>query len=480
MKIITIILPALWCLAISCTTKQAPARYPVEVESRIQQVENNLSRWAQIEGSANWSLTERMAHYQLKGISVAVINDYKIEWAKGYGWADSAEQRPVTTRTLFQAASLSKSLNGMGALKLVQEKKLDLYKDINDYLTSWKFPYDSVAKGRKITMANLLSHTGGLSVDGFPGYSKGDPLPSIIQVLDGVKPSNTPPVRSMFEPDKSYSYSGGGFTISQLMMMDITHQSYDDFMWDNVLKPLGMTNSFFSQPAPGDKEKLLATGYIKDKEVQGKYHIYPEQAAAGLWTNPTDLCKFLIDIQLAYNGKSGRVLTPEMTKLMVTPYREGSPGFGVYILNKGDVKYFANDGGNEGFVCTYIGSFDGKGVVIMANSDSWDIFQEITYSVAAAYHWVNYIPVKKKVISVPENFLNRYPGKYARNGNQMTITAKDGNLYLNVSDLSCKMFFTSESDFFVFEIDMDFRFNHDAEGKVTGFSYNGKTASRLD
>jgi len=353
----------------SCLQAQTTT-YSPEVEKHIDQVENNLTRWGQTQDTPCWTLRDRMAHYNIQGLSIAVINDYRIEWAKGYGWADSSEHRLVTPQTLFQAASLSKSLHGVAVFKLVQEKKLDLNTDINQYLTSWQFPYDSITKNKIITIANLLCHTAGLTIDGFPGYSKSDSLPSITQILDGKKPANTSAVRSKFEPGLKSAYSGGGYVISQLMVTDIVQEPYDEYMWKNVLKPMGMTNSFFTQPPPESKNQLLATGYIEGKEVKGKYYLYPEQAAAGLWSTPSDLCKYVIETQRSYIGETGKILSPEMTKLRLTPFMEGSPAYGVYIIEMGNTRYFTNDGGNEGFVCQYMGSFDGKGVVIMANSDS--------------------------------------------------------------------------------------------------------------
>src|SRR6201996_4172442 len=153
-------------------------------EDLIKQVENNLTGPILVEGDQPYTIAGQMAHYNIKGVSVAVIRNYKLEWAKGYGWADEALKIPVTAQTLFQAASISKSLNSVGVLKLVQDKKLDLYTDINTYLMSWKFPYDSLAKGKKITVANLLSHTAGLTVHGFGGYEKGQELPTLVQILD--------------------------------------------------------------------------------------------------------------------------------------------------------------------------------------------------------------------------------------------------------------------------------------------------------
>ena len=179
--------------------------YSKDIEAKIKQVETNLSCWLQIQDSMNeWTLQERMAYYKLRGLSIAVIHNYKIEWARGYGLADTATKKPVTTQTLFQAGSISKSLNGVGVLKLVQDKKIDLYADINTYLRSWKFPYDSLSKGKKISTANLLSHTAGLTVHGFPGYANGDTIPSLPEVLDGKSPANTGAVRSQFEPALRY------------------------------------------------------------------------------------------------------------------------------------------------------------------------------------------------------------------------------------------------------------------------------------
>jgi CubicO group peptidase (beta-lactamase class C family) len=367
-----------------------------ETESRITIVENGLRALGTTQDTLKWSLKERMAFYNVQGLSIAVINNYKIEWAKGYGWADTSEHRLVSKQTLFQAASISKSLNGIGVLKLVQDKKLDLNTDINEYLKSWKFPYDSISKNKKITVANLLSHTAGLNIHGFPGYNKEDSLPLITEILKGKMPSNTEAIHSLFEPGLKFKYSGGGTLISQLIIMNITNQPYDEYMQLNILNPMGMTSSFYSQPPPDNKKQLLATAYhTNGKIVNGKYHIYPEQAAAGLWTNPTDLCNYIIETQLSYQNKSSKVLTSEMTKLRLTPYLDGSSALGVFIENRGEEKYFYHTGGNEGFCCKYYGSFDGKGVVIMTNSDNRQIIEEIANSVAYVYKWKDFFYIKQ-------------------------------------------------------------------------------------
>ncbi|MCH5719060.1 serine hydrolase domain-containing protein [Niabella hibiscisoli] len=280
------------------------AQGQLSINDTIQKTENSLAPNT-IYGDAvpDLNLEQRMKEIGIKGLSIAVIKNYQIHWAKGYGWADEASKRKVTPDTRFQAASISKSLNSMGILKLVEEKKIDPRADINTLLKSWQFPYDSNSGKTKINIYQLLSHTAGLSVHGFPGYERGTELPTLPQILDGRSPANTKAVRSLFEPGTKVQYSGGGTTLSQLIVEDITGQPYEKYMKEAVLQPLGMAHSSFEQPISDTLN--LATGYYANgKPVTGKYHVYPEQAAAGLWTTPTDLAKYIIECQLAIKGDS--------------------------------------------------------------------------------------------------------------------------------------------------------------------------------
>jgi CubicO group peptidase (beta-lactamase class C family) len=416
------------------------------------------------------------------GLSIAVVHNYKIEWARGYGSADSAEQRPVTTQTLFQAASISKSLNGVGVLRLAQERKLDLYADINNYLTGWKFPYDSLSKGKKITVANLLSHTGGLTVHGFPGYAVGDSLPTVEQVLDGKSSSNSPAVRSMYEPGLRSEYSGGGVTISQLIVMDITHGPYDRYMHDKVLMPLGMMSSFYTQPAPADKRQLLATGYqMNEKEIKGKYHIYPEEAAAGLWTNPTDLCKYIIETELSYEGKSAKVLDEKYTRLRLTPYIDSTAALGVFINNVHGDHYFQHGGANDGFRNQYFGLVDGgEGVAVMVNSDNGAILPELINSVATVYNWKGfYEPQTKTIITLEPAQFQACEGKYkSRDGKPLfvQITAAKDRLVFTPSWTGghIDLFPESALSFFDPDTGLPVKIQKSQDGSVTSICVNDR------
>ena len=451
--------------------------YPKEITEKIKQVEQHLGAFiADVDG---WSIEERMKYYSIKGLSIAVVHNYKIEWTKGYGWADSVEKRPVTTQTLFEPGSISKSFNAMGVLKLAEDKKLDLYADINSYLTSWKFPYDTVSKNKKISVANLLSHTAGLSVHGFYGYLKGDSLPTIQQVLDGKRPANSEPVRSIFEPGLKFEYSGGGTVISQLIVMDVAHTAYDQYMFNNVFKPLNMNSSFFTQPPPLSKRNLLATGYTSDgKEVKGKYPILVEQAAGGLWTTPSDLCKFIIETQLSYQGKSNKILSKTMTTTMLTPYLDGESALGVFVKENAGVKYFGHDAGNQGFSGAYYGSFEnGNGVAVLINSENSGILMEVINSVIETYDWKGFEKKKTKTfVSVPDDILQKYIGVYEAtdlDGKTIakgTIEKKDNCYYWVSNEVKRKMYFSSATEFFNMETPTEKTFYTNAKGAVDGFT----------
>ena len=461
-------------------------KYSAETEKRIEQVENNLAGWVLTGYDDRWTLEERMKKYNINGLSIAVVNNHQIEWARGYGFAGEKGRQRVTEKTLFQAASISKSLNSLGVLLLAQEDKLSLNQDINNYLSAWKFPYDSVSPGKVITLMQLLSHTAGLTVSGFPGYKNSDTLPSLVQILDGLPPANTGPVRSGFALGERFSYSGGGTTISQLIVTEVSGMAYDAFMQERVLNQLGMKESFFTQPPPESKKSLLATGYLPDgTEVEGKYHIYPEQAAAGLWTTPTDLCRYIIETQLSCNGKSSLVLSPEMTRLRLTPVKDDA-GLGVFVNSRvtGSYKYFNHNGGNEGFCCTAIGCMnEGKGVVIMTNThySNTAILEEIANSVATVYGWNDYyLPESKKVIETERSVLEKYAGRYDAGGRMVNFILADSGLQVSLADGPfLPVYFTAADEFFIREWKGTLKFLSDENQHVTGFSGKNIKATRV-
>ena len=195
------------------------------------------------------TLHDRMSADRVPGISLAVIHNGEIEWAQGFGVAQ-LDGAPVTAETLFQSGSISKPVAAMAALRLGQEGKLSLDTDVNQALTSWKIPPSAAAPGAVVTLRELLNHTAGLTVPGFPGYAAGTPIPTLVQILNGEQRANTAPVRLEAPPGSRWIYSGGGYTVMQQLLIDVSHEQFAKLMRDAVLAPIGMTRSTYEQPLP--------------------------------------------------------------------------------------------------------------------------------------------------------------------------------------------------------------------------------------
>ncbi len=320
------------------------------------------------------TVRDLMKQLKVPGVSIAVIKDFKIVATYAYGVADVETGEPVTTETMFQAASISKPVAAMASLKAVQEGRFSLDQDINTILKSWKLPGGPFTKERPVTPRTLMSHTSGTGdAFGFPGYAPQEALPSIPQILDGVQPpSNLRAVRLERAPLTGYKYSGGGVEIEQLALMDAVGKPFAEIARDWVLNPLGMTHSTFEQPLPPSRQKAAARAHDRDGARMGDpWHVYPEQAAAGLWTTPTDLARFAIEVQLSLLGKSNRVLSPTTVREMVTPVGVGPFAVGFEISKEGEGWYFKHGGSNWGFQCNLVAHrVNGYGAVIMTNSNS--------------------------------------------------------------------------------------------------------------
>jgi CubicO group peptidase (beta-lactamase class C family) len=334
------------------------------------------------------SLRELMQLYKVPAVSVAVIDNFQIVSAKGYGVLEPGSTEPVTTRTLFQAGSISKPVAATGALYLVEQGKLSLDEEVNRKLKTWKVPDNEFTKDQKVTLRRLMSHTAGLTVHGFPGYDVSDAMPSLVQIFNGEKPANTSAIRVDVVPGTLERYSGGGVTIEQQLMMDVTGKPFPALLRETVLDKIGMTDSSYEQPLPPSRAAMTAGGtYMDGRAVHGRWHIYPEMAAAGLWTTPTDLCKFAIEIALSKQGKANHVLSEAMTRQMLTPVLDGA-GLGFFV-EKDHPGQFGHNGADEGFQALLtMDAETGKGLAIMANSDNGiGVAEFVLNRVAQEYGW---------------------------------------------------------------------------------------------
>jgi CubicO group peptidase (beta-lactamase class C family) len=263
-----------------------------------------------------------MEEHGIPGVSLAIVRERRVFAARAYGCV-AAGEREVDVETLFQAASISKVAAALAALMLAERGVLALDEDVNRRLLGWTVPENEFTRVEKVTVRRILSHTAGLTIHGFyPGYSRGRAVPSLTDILDGAGCADNGPIRVESVPGSVRKYSGGGYTVLQKLMTDVTGKPFPDLMRELVLKPLGMSRSTFEQPLPAAWESCAACGHMRKLgRFRGNWNIYPEMAAAGLWTTPPDLARLVIALQQAKAG--GGVISPAIGEAMTTPFVEG-------------------------------------------------------------------------------------------------------------------------------------------------------------
>ena len=239
-----------------------------------------------------------LENYSVPAISIATIHKGKIDWARAYGVRKFGNPKKVDSLTLFQAASISKPVSAVVALRMVDKGMLTLDEDVNNKLQSWKVPLTEFTKNEPVTLRQLLSHSAGLSMHGVPEFEADAEIPTLTEILDGNWYGAKASVRPIIEPGKEYRYSGGGYIILQLLLTDISNRSFEDLAQEFVLDPAKMSSSSFEQPLPKDKWNIAAVGHLQNRTpIKGLWHTLPEQATGGLWTTPTDLANFMIELR---------------------------------------------------------------------------------------------------------------------------------------------------------------------------------------
>ncbi|HKQ37227.1 MAG TPA: serine hydrolase domain-containing protein [Verrucomicrobiae bacterium] len=445
------------------------------VEKRIERVVNSLLPDSpfrnKFEPAA--SLKKRMAYFHTPGVSIAVVNDYRIEWARGFGVKEWGKPAPVTEETMFQAGSVSKPTFALAVMRLEQDGRLDLERDVNDYLKSWKMPANDSWQPH-VTLRQLLSHTAGTTVHGFPGYLRTDKIPTLPQLLRGEPPANTPAVLVNMMPGTELRYSGGGTTVAQLMVTEHIGKAFPEIMREVLFERVGMKQSTYEQPLPKRWHKYAATGHPSDyRAIVGGWHVYPEMAAAGLWTTPSDLARAGLDLQLALKGETNRLLKPKQAERMLTPGINDAIGVGYFLAGKGHTQRFTHGGWDEGFV-TQMTMYreDGKGAVVMVNSNEGNpLLGEIERAIAREYRWPDYFPEEKKTISLDAKLAEAYAGDYSGRGLKFTLLNEGGKVFLKANGQQpLELRAESATHFFSEVLNLEITIKRDADHGVKGFT----------
>lgn len=461
------------------------------IKDEILKIETGLLPAIVIENEdrITYSIIERMQYYDVPGLSIAVIKDNKIEWAKSYGVKEKGTTDIVTLNTMFQAASMSKPITGIVAVKLAEQGKIDLYKSVNEQLSSWQIPENEFTEKTAVTPELLLMHLGGINVHGFHGYSASDTIPTIIDILNGTSPANSEPMEVVFEPGTKWEYSGGGYTILQLLMEDVSGKPFPQLMKESLFDPLGIKNSTFSHNLSKSEEESIAKAYKYDGSmVDGGYNIYPEKAAAGLWCTPSDYAKMVIEIQKAYFGQSDKIVSQKAAETLVTRNR-GIMGYGFMIRLHGDSTAIAFGGGNKGFTCNIFSYFhQGSGAVIMVNSDNGKVMGEILRSMSEQYSWPEFKPKTMKAADVATSTLLNYVGTYkgiSTDNVEFTfeISLENNCMYSTINNKRRKLYAKNEKEFIIPEGDWSITFK-DMDGKIDLLDfyvfYESGTAKRIN
>ena len=369
-------LPSLLSILFLNCLAPAHAIEPLDIESDLAITVDGRMRHAGID--------EAMALLNVPSLSLALIDEGRIALVRAYGAG-------ATPDTLYQAASLSKFVTAVGAMRLIEAGQLILDEDVNARLTSWRVPANAFDKDHAVTLRGLLSMTGGIGVPGFTGYAAGAPLPALTQILDGMPPANSPPVTVIAVPGSAYHYSGGGYEIVEALVSDIAHVPYPEVMEDLVLEPSGMRHSTFTQPLPQHLAGQAAAGHFGDgKEIPGRWRVVPEHAASGLWSTPSDLANLLILVGRAWRGESRLFLAPGTVREMLTRQNGGPYGLGAAIAEENGAPLVMKRGQNVGYQ-SYLVLLpaSGQGLVVMTNSDNGSILAEALIGRAAVlYDWL--------------------------------------------------------------------------------------------
>jgi CubicO group peptidase (beta-lactamase class C family) len=405
-----------------------------EQEQRIRRVASDLRMETTVPGQdhAPCAIAQRMAQTCTPAVGAAVVDDFEVAWARGFG--ERAPGERAAANTPFQCGSISKPVFALAVMKLVEAGSVDLDTDVNDYLTSWRVGANDGWRPR-LTLRQLLSHTAGTTVHGFPGYPACGPWPTIPQILQGVAPANNPPIVVDVLPGTQFRYSGGGTTIAQQAVVEATGKPFAELMRELILGPVGMADSSYEQPAPAAFTARVARSYPwNGTETQGGYHVYPEMAAAGLWTTAADLALLGVEMMRALRGSSSKLgLTQETVSSMLRPQLPNQEigqefvGLGWFCSGKDETFRFSHDGGNNGYMATMLMlPAIGKGAVVMVNSiQGWMLRSEIAAAIGREYDWPA-LKANPKVGTIDQEVI--YAGTYEKGSEQIRITPDGARL----------------------------------------------------
>ena len=417
-----------------------------------------------------WTLEDRMQHYNAPAVSLAVLEDFEIAWARAWGVIKTGTDAEATPETLFQFGSISKPVTAVLTLRLIAEGSLGLDDPVNQHLASWQLP-ESVAGGTDpVLLRQVLSHGSGIAPFTLPAYAPGDEYPGVLALLENRADRPVPPVVRVRPPGVQFEYSNAGYAVLELLLEDVSGKAFAQLAREKLLEPLGMRSTSFARDLPEELYDRAAWGHTGEARtpIEGK-GLFPPAAVGGLWSTPTDLAHLLRELMLASRGNEGRWLPPELAREMLSPQIQGQ-GLSVRLRGKGRSRYFLHGGGMPGFVALFVAFPEtGQGAVVAINGGAYPLLGEVLRAVAAEYDWPDYLPQFEARPMTAEQFA-RYVGRYVfdrSGGTEMEISSKEGKYYRGRTE----MLSVADRVFAVPELGDVLEFLVDPDGGIRAFRY---------
>ncbi|MGB5161042.1 MAG: serine hydrolase domain-containing protein [Thermoanaerobaculia bacterium] len=441
-------------------------------EARIARVEAGLlpSLIRTDLASPMWTLAERMQHYQAPAVSLAVLDDFEIVWARAWGVTKLGSDARATPETLFQFGSISKPVAALLTLRMVSEERLGLNDPVNELLTSWKLP-DSAAGGTEpVLLRHVLSHGAGIAPFTLHMYEPGEEYPGVLALLKNKAESPIPPVVRVRPPGERFEYANAGYAVMEQLLEDVSGEDLVKLAQKTLFDPLEMKSTSFARKLPVALYEQAAWGHTGEDQapIDGK-GLYPPAAVGGLWSTPTDLGRLLQELMLAYRGDEDRWFPTELAREMLSPQIQGQ-GLGVRLRGEARGRYFLHGGGMPGFVALFVAFPEtGQGAVVAINGGAYPLLGEILRAVAAEYDWPGYLP-KFEIQEMSAERFARFKGRYVfdrSGGTEMEISSAGGKYFRGRAE----MVPVGERTFAVHQLGDVVEFLVDSDGETRTFRY---------
>jgi CubicO group peptidase (beta-lactamase class C family) len=343
-------------------------------------------------GGASATVEQTMLKHGLHGLSVAVIENYRVSWSRAWGVKSSDGEEKIDVSTAFNIASIAKPVTATLVAMLAEKGLIDLDESVSTYLRRWQLPNSEHTRSVDITLRHLLSHTSGATQHGYKDFYAGEKVPTVVDVLNGGNLPGTEKLDIDFKPGSHWRYSGGGYVIAQIAVEDHLQRSLAELAAEFIFQPLEMRNTTMLRPDEVGFLRNVAKAHDESGAVISTgLPICPQISASGLWSTPTDMGRFLIEMQNALRGSQTEIVSHAVAKLVTSEILDGF-GLGWALFDPvGYMEAFSHGGANTGTGGRVYATMDGgNGIALFGNGPNSirePVLEKFRESIVDAYDW---------------------------------------------------------------------------------------------